>query len=134
MSRAATPGRAARLGLAVALLGAVAAVHPATGPRCWRGTTWFASNPYRDWVDYCWLSTRDRFTPGEPGCWVYPAEVCWVQVWIPCPCVLDGICPPTCRSLEWREQFRPLVPIEFPCPEGKKPPPCRSTFTRTIVR
>ena len=122
----------------LALLLSVAGVRPATalviGAPCWQGTTWFAVNPYQDWVDYCWLSTRDRYTPGEHGCWVQPAEVCWVQVFVPCPCVLDGVCPPTCRSLEWREQYTPLVPIEFLCPEEKKPPPCKSTFTRTIVR
>jgi hypothetical protein len=109
------------------------AVAEIVGP-CWQGTTWFAENPYQDWIDYCWLAPHDRYTPGERGCWVYPAQVCSVQVWIPCPCVLDGICPPTCRSLEWREKYTPLVPIEFPCPEGRKPPPCRSTFTRRIVR
>ena len=125
--------RAARAVVLVAALLVRPAAALIVGP-CWQGTTWFAENPYRDWVDYCWLAPHDHYIPGESGCWVQPAEVCWVQVAVPCPCVLDGICPPTCNTLEWRERYTPLAAIEFPCPEGRKPPLCKSTFTRTIVR
>jgi hypothetical protein len=121
----------------LAVLGSQARAQLMLPPPCWQGTAWFADNPYRDWVDYCYRSHRDHFVAGNLDCWVQPVDVCWQYFGATCSlgCAAQNSCPLGCTFVgEWREVWFNEEPIQFACPEGRKPPLCESSFVRRIVR